>query len=118
MSQPGESAVSPTLVPKLVLGLMVVACALAGYILFGLSVDHQPLPAPGGGTTPATHTYPERVALSWLAWFSAAGAGVALFLLLRRGLAPARWVWVLLTAATMVVLNAALLMSALPTPTY
>lgn len=110
--------VSPTLVPKLVLGLMAAACALSAYILFGLSVDHYTLPAPGGGTTPATHTYPERVALTWLAGLGAVASGTGLFAVLRRGWTVPRWVWVLLVVATMVVLNAALLISALPQPTY
>lgn len=110
--------VSPTLLPTLVLSLMVATCALSGYILFGLSVDHYTLPASGGGTTSATHTYPERVALTGLAWLTAAASGVGLFAVLRRGWTVPRWVWVVLVVVTMVVLNAALLISALPQPTY
>lgn len=111
------SSAQPTWVPKAVLGLMVAACLLAGVLLTGRSVDHYLLPTPGGGTTAMTRTYTERVVLAGLAWVTAAGAaaGLAVVLLNR---AVARWAWLALTLGTMIVLNAALVIAALPQPTY
>lgn len=107
----------PTWVPTAVLGAMVVACLLSGYLLTGLAVDHYVVPAPDGGTTAMTHTYPERVVLAALAWLTALLAGVALMLsLLKRRVS--RVLWIVLIAGTFVALNAALIISALPAPSY
>lgn len=103
--------------PTALLGMMVVACLLSGYLLTGLSVDHYVLPAPDGGTTAMTHTYPERVGLAVLAWLTALGSAVALVLLLLKRTLGRVW-WIILIAGTLIVLNAALIISALPQPTY
>ncbi len=64
-----------------------------------------------------SHTYPERVALAWVAWLTAFGAaiGLALPLLKRQVTRPG---WIVLVIGTLVSLNAALIISALPQPSY
>ncbi|MBK8446369.1 MAG: hypothetical protein IPL41_06715 [Micropruina sp.] len=107
----------PTWVPTALLALALVASLLSGYLLTGRSVDHYTLPAPDGGTQAMTHTYVERVWLAGLAWATAAGSAVALALKLR-GRTIARWAWIALGVALLIVLNAAILISALPQPAY
>ena len=117
MTADDNGAQQSPVVPIVVLSLMVVACLLSGVMLTGLSVDHYSLPAPDGGVQSMTHTYTERVALAWTAWAGAAGAAIGLVLtLLKRPLSRV-W-WVVLAILTMVALNAALIISAQPTPSY
>lgn len=117
MPDSSKPAGRPTSVPAVLLGLMVAACLLSGFLLSGRAVDHYVLPAPGGGTQAMTHTYLERVALAWLAWAGALASAGAL-VLQARGRTIARWAWIVLGAVLLIVLNAALLISALPQPTY
>lgn len=117
MPDSSQPAAQPTWVPAALLGLMVAACLLAGLLLSGRAVDHYVLPAPGGGVQAMTHTYVERVVLAWLAWAGAlASAGALVPRLLGRTIA--RWAWIVLGAVLLIVLNAALLVSALPQATY
>ena len=117
MSAADNRAPQSSVVPIVVLSLMVVACLLSGVLLTGRSVDHYSLPSPSGGIQAGTHTYPERVALAWTAWAGALGAAIGLVLtLLKRSLGRV-W-WIVLAILTMVALNAALIISGQPTPSY
>ena len=117
MSGSTTPAGQPSWVPTALLGLMVAACLLSGVLLTGRAVDHYLLPTPGGGTTAMSRTYLERVVLSGLAWVTAAGAGAGLAVVLVKR-SVARWAWIALTPGTMIVLNAALVIAAMPQPPY
>ena len=117
MSTSEEKPAHPGWVPNAVLGLMIAANVLAGYLLTMRSVDHFVLPAPGGTVTQGSHVYPERVVLAWVAWLTALGAAVALALPFLKRRVTRVW-WIVLAVGTLISLNAAMIIGAMPQPVY